>query len=159
MKLRISTWRITWRFLIVYFVIASIVFLTTFGVFFYMDENTGAWIPYEMGVTQFLIIGVLLAVFFATYIPSLLFYYYIIEDKYFVMKRYGKEFQFEYKNIEFIDIEQSKKKGMIIFYSSKAKMRYMLGDKEGKVLETLIKKCPETMSVEEFRKRHPEERY
>lgn len=75
------------------------------------------------------------------------------------MKRVGKDYQFDYNNIYFIDIEKSKKKKMVIFYSSKAKMRYMLGDKDGVLLETLIKKCPKTMSVEEFRRRHPEEKY
>ena len=48
---------------------------------------------------------------------------------------------------------------MIIFYSTKAKMRYMLGDNDGKVLETLIKKCPNILTKEEFRRRHPEESY
>ena len=75
------------------------------------------------------------------------------------MKRYFKEYLFDYDKIEFIDIEQSKKKDMVIFYSSTAKMKYLLADKEGKLLEALIKKCPNTLSVEEFRRKHPEEKY
>ena len=142
-----------------FFVIAAIVFLATLGVYFDIDLENGVWTPKAFGFSQIFVIVVLGVVFIFSYVSSLMFYYYIIEDKYFVMKRFGKEYQFEYKNIEFIDIEQSKRKGMLIFYSRTAKMRYMLGDKEGKVLETLIKKCPETMSVSQFRAAHPEERY
>ena len=81
-----------------------------------------------------------------------------MESKYFIQKKFGREYQFDYSNIEFIDVENSKKKKMIIFYSKTAKMRYMLGDKDGVVLDTLIKKCPNVMSVEEFRRKHPEEK-
>ncbi len=96
---------------------------------------------------------------FSMLIPSLISYYYIVEDKYFIMKKFGKEYQFDYANIEFIDIEESQKKKMVIFYSPKSKTRYLLGDKDGKLLETLIKKCPPTISVNEFKRKHPEERY
>lgn len=159
MKLRIGTWRITWRFLLIYFVITIIVLLAATGLYFDIDFENGVWTPKAFGFSQIFLIAILGVVFVITYVSSLLFYYYIIEDKYFIMKRFGKEIQFEYKNIEFIDVERSKRKGMVIFYSSTARMRYMLGDKEGKLLETLIKKCPETMSVQQFRARHPEERY
>ena len=111
------------------------------------------------GASQTIFVVIFGVIFVATYIPSVTSFYYIIEDYHFIMKRVGKDYQYDYKNIEFIDIEKSKKKKMVIFYSSKAKMRYMLGDKDGVLLETLIKKCPNTMSVEEFRRRHPEEKY
>lgn len=159
MILRIKTWRITWRFLLVYFVISAIVFAASISLFFNIDYETGVWTAKEFGFSQILIISILVAVFVISYIPIIRFYYYIVEDKYFVVKRFGKEIQYEYKNIEFIDINESKRKGMVIFYSKTAKMRYMLGDKDGVLLETLIKKCPETMSVPQFRARHPEERY
>ena len=93
------------------------------------------------------------------FIPALSSYYYVCESKYFIMRRFGKEYEFDYKNIEFIDIELSKKKNKVIFYSTKAKMKYLLGDKEGKLLETLIKKCPDTLTVDQFRMKHPEEKY
>ena len=159
MKLRVAPWRIVWRFLVVFLVITIILFLSTSAVYFDIDLETWTWTPKPWEFSQVFIIIVLGVVFVTFLVMSLLFYYYKIEDKYFIMKRFGKEYQFEYKNIEFIDIEKSKKKGQVIFYSKTAKMRYMLGDKDGILLETLIKKCPETMSVEDFRRRHPEERY
>ena len=111
------------------------------------------------GVGQTIFVSIFGALFLIAYIPSLRCFYFVVEDKYFILKRVGKDYQFEYKNIEFIDVEESERKGMIIFYSSTAKMRYMLGDKNGMVLKTLIEKCPKAMSKEEFRRRHPEEKY
>ena len=98
-------------------------------------------------------------VIIGVYIFSVVSYYYVIEDKYFVVKKFGREIEFNYDNIEFIDFAQSEKKRQVIFYSTKGKMRFLLGDKEGKLLETLRKKCPNTLTVSEFRSKHPEERY
>ena len=157
MKYRVSAWRITWRFLIIYFVILVVAFGASIGAFFTFTEE-GAIVPRDWGTSQTVFFAIFGGLFFVTYIPSLICFYYIVEDKYFILKRIGKDYQYDYANIEFIDIEASKRKGMIIFYSTKAKMRYMLGDKEGKVLETLIKKCPNILTKEEFRRRHPEEK-
>ena len=159
MIVKVHPWRITWRFLVVYFVIALALLASTSTVFFEIDFANGVFTPKEMGANQIIIIVFLVVLFVGLYVPSLLFFYYKIEKDYFVMKRLGTEFIFNYQNIEFIDIETSKKKKMVIFYSSKAKMRYLLGDKNGVLLKTIIKKCPNTMSISEFRQKHPEERY
>ena len=156
MVVRVALWRITWRFLIVYLVFLTIGFLSFFGMFFGFDGGFHAK-PWSLNQTLFFVIFAV--IFLITYIPSVTCFYFIIEDDHFTQKRIGKDYQFEYKNIEFIDIEKSQKKKMVIFYSSTAKMRYMIGDKNGVLLETLIKKCPKVMSVEEFRRRHPEEKY
>lgn len=158
MKYRVSAWRITWRFLIIYLVILVVAFLAAFSLFFSFTEE-GKVIVNEWGISQTLFVIIFAVVFVVTYVPSLRCFYFIVEDKSFILKRIGKDYEYEYANIEFIDIEESERKGMVIFYSSKARMRYMLGDKNGEVLKILIKKCPNIMSVEEFRRRHPEERY
>lgn len=155
---RVSAWRITWRFLIVYFVVLVVAFLSSFGAFFGMNESGVLYVK-EFGAGQIIFISIFSALFLIAYIPSLRCFYFVVEDKYFILKRIGKDYQFDYENIEFIDVEESERKGMIIFYSSKAKMRYMLGDKDGMVLKTLVEKCPKVMTKEEFRRRHPEERY
>lgn len=156
---RISTWRITWRFLLVFLVLFVVAFLSATTLFFNFDLENGIMYPKEWGVGQTVFLVVFAVLFVATYIPTIRCFYYVIEDKYFLQKRIGKDLEFTYANIDFIDIEESKRKNMIIFHTAKAPTKYMLGDKDGKVLETLIKKCPNTMSVEEFRRRHPEERY
>ena len=84
---------------------------------------------------------------------------YVIEDKYFAVRRLKKEYVYDYNSIIFIDFEASKRKKMVILYTKKSGMKYMLGDKDGKLLETLEKKCPNTMSVSEFRRTYPQARY
>ena len=157
MKLKIGVWRITWRYLVVFLVIFLIAFGTCFSVFFEITD-TGV-VPREFGSSQIIFLVIFFGIFIVTYILSLIGFYYVVEDKYFSVKKFGKEITYDYQNIEFIDIETSKRKKQVIFYSKVARMRYMLGDKNGVLLETLIKKCPNIMSVEEFRRRHPEERY
>ena len=158
MKYRVSAWRITWRFLIIYLVILVVAFLSAFSLFFSFTEE-GKVIVNEWGISQTLFVIIFAVVFVVTYVPSLRCFYYIVEDKSFILKRIGKDYEYEYANIEFIDIDESNKKKQVIFYSPKSGMRYLLADKENKLLETLIKKCPPTMSKEEFRQKHPEEKY
>ena len=158
-KYRVASWRIIWRFLLTLLIIYIALFLALSSLFFTIDFSNGQISVVEWDYRQPLFIGLCGGIGIAIIIPSLLSYYYYIEDKYFIMKKFGKEYQFDYKNIEFIDVEESKRKNMAIFYSSKAKMRYLLGDKDGVLVDTLIKKCLNTMSREEFRRKHPEERY
>ena len=159
MKLRVKPWRLIWRFLVVLAVIYVAFFGLFFNMFFSIDTTSFAITPRPWDFKQPLLIAGIFAICLGAFIPSFTSYYYICESKHFIMKKYGKEYEFDYANIEFIDIEQSKKKQMVIFYSNKAKMRYLLGDKDGVLLDTLIKKCPKTMSVEQFRQTHPEEKY
>ena len=157
MKLKIKTWRITWRFLLA----ALFVLIAIFGMgqrlFFGMKDGRIVMIPWD--IRQFLLISVYLGSSIAFYIISLTSCYYVIEKDHFISRKFGRTLEFQYKNIEFIDIAESERKELVIFYSSKAKMRYLLGDKDGVLLKTLIKKCPDTLTVEEFRKKHPEEKY
>lgn len=90
---------------------------------------------------------------------SLFGYYYVIEKDHFLVYKLGRVFQYDYKNIMFIDVEKSKKENVITFYTPKAKMQYLLKDRQGLLLETLLKKCTNTVSLEEFRRLHPEEKY
>ena len=159
MKYRPKIWSITWRYLILAFVLAAVVYAFTFGLFIGNDPETGRPFFIPWGFSQYFIVTLVPTVLIGFYILSITLYYYKIDDYSFSMFRYGKEFVFEYKNIEFIDIEEGKRKNQVIIYTPKSRTRYMLGDKNGILLETLIKKCPKTLTVEEFRKKHPEERY
>lgn len=129
-------------------------------MFFTIDPANNMQItPVVWDFKQPLIIVGIFVVSLIAFIPAITSYYYTVEKKCFIMRKYGKEYEFEYANIEFIDIEESKRKKMVIFYTKTAKTRYLLGDKDGVLLDTLIKKCPNIMSVEEFRRAHPEEKY
>lgn len=158
MVLKIHPWRITWRYLLVYIVILAIAFGSCFSIFFKVDEN-GSISFASFGISQGIFIAIFAGLFIATYLMALFGQKYIVEDKYFIVKRLTREYQYDYSNIVFIDIEKSKRKNMVILFSKKSGLRYLLGDKEGKLLETLIKKCPNTMTIEEFRRAYPQERY
>ena len=159
MKLRVDPWRLIWRFLIVLLVIYVVAFAFFFTSFFKVDFSSWHIEPVVWDFRQPLIIAGIFAVGVAMFIPAIASSYYVVEKHSFIVKKYGRETEYDYANIEFIDVETSKKKKMVIFYSKVAKMRYLLGDKNGVLLDTLIKKCPETMSLAEFRRRHPEEKY
>ena len=158
MVLKIHPWRITWRYLLVYIVILAIAFGSCFSIFFKVDEN-GSISFASFGVSHGIFIAVFVGLFIATYLMALFGQKYIVEDKYFIVKRLTREYQYDYSNIIFIDVDQSKRKNMVILFTKKGGLRYLLGDKEGKLLEILIKKCPNTMTVEEFRRAYPQERY
>jgi len=159
MKLRIAAWRLIWRFLVVILIIyvVALGFLSYF--FLTIDQETNSIVFLPFGINQIIILVGMFVLGVIAFIPSLTSCYYVVEKKSFTMRRYWKIYEFSYANIEFIDIEESKRKKMVIFYASTCKTKYLLGDKKGILLETLIKKCPNTMSVEEFRRRHPEEKY
>ena len=160
MKVRASIWQITWRYL-VFSLIALLILVGSFFTSIFMqvsDKGQFVFIT-QWGFAQYFFVIVIPLVLIFFYFFATFTYYYVIEDKYFTMKRMGREYVFEYKNIEFIDIETSKRKHQVIFYAPKCRTRYLIGDKEGKLLQTLIKKCPNTLTVEEFRRAHPEERY
>lgn len=157
MVVRIHPWRITWRYLLVFAIIFVITFSASFRLFFLPGEG-GLYVR-PFGLPQGMFIGAFFILFLVTYLLALLGQKYIIEDKFFIVKRLSKEFQYDYANIIFIDIEQSKKKKMVIIFTKKSGLKYLLGDKEGKLLETVIKKCPKTLTVEEFRRAYPHERY
>ena len=157
MVVRIHPWRITWRYLLVFTIIFGIAFASSFSLFFVVADGQVYARPFETG--QAIFVGVFAITFLATFLMALFGQYYIIEDKYFIVKKLGKEYVYDYSSIIFVDINESKRKKMLIIFTKKSGMKYFLGDKEGKLLETVIKKCPNTMTLEEFRRAYPKERY
>ena len=159
MIVKVDTWRITWRYLIAALVFIIAMFGITSGMFMGYSRETNTFYTYPIGPTQIIILVLIFVLPIVFYFITIKNYYYIIENKSFIIKKYGKTLEFDYKNIQFIDIDESKRKGQVIFYAPTCRTKYLLGDKNGLLLETLIKKCPPTMSVHEFKMKHPEERY
>ena len=157
-KYRPHPWRLIWRFLIVFLVLFTIFFIMSFNTYVGVDDEGHIFLRH-WEATQYIFFFLILALGVGTFIPSLTSCYYLIDNNSFTFKKYGKTLEFKYDNIEFVDIETSKRKNQVIFYSKTAKMRYLLNDKEGVLLDTLIKKCPNTLTLEEFRKKHTEEKY
>ena len=159
MKVRPSIWSITWRYLIVAVIVSAAAFGMFFSIFFNINQETGAVTLAPWGVSHYLFVIVMGVSLIGIYIFSITTYYYVIDKASFTVKRYGKAVEFDYRNIEFIDEHESRRKRQVIFYSPKGRMRYLIADKKGLLLETLLKKCPKSLSIEEFRRKHPEERY
>ena len=158
MKLRISAWRLIWRFLLAMLVIYTMAFLVLMGIFFEINFEPFYMKPNPWGAAQTVLTVLLGVLGIAAFLPSL-FTYYQIEKKSFIMWKYFKVYEFEFANIEFVDFDESRRKGMVVFYSKKAKMRYLLSDKNGELLKAIEHNCKNLLTVEEFRKKHPEEKY
>ena len=154
MKLKPNAWRLIWRFLILLIVLYAVFFLAT--MFLFIDFSKGTFYP--IGSTQIILLILVAGLSIVAFIPAITSYYYTIEDKYFVVKKYGKTYEFSYENIIFIDEENSEKKKMVIFYSKTNKMNYLFRDANNVLYPTLLKKCKNLMSKEEFYRSHPEER-
>ena len=159
MKLRVHPWRLIWRFLVALAVIYVVAFGAFISMFFTVNFSNWTFTPVTWDYRQPLLLAGIFVIGTGMFIPALVSSYYICEKHSFIMKRYWKVYEFDYENIKFIDIDESKRKGMVIFWSTTARTKYLLGDKDGVLLDTLIKNCPNIMSKEEFRRAHPEERY
>ena len=61
-----------------------------------------------------------------------------------------------YSDIVYIDIEKSKKKKTLIFVTNKGHVRYLVLDKEQILLDTLIEKCNNLLTLEKLKKKYPE---
>ena len=157
-KLRVSFFSILWRFLLVFLAICVVAYFGLAGVFVSYNVETGVVFNAWQG-EQILVASLIVVVSIGLLIASYFSYYYVIEKDHFICVKLGRTFQYDYKNIVFIDVDKSKKQDTITFYMSTAKMQYLIHDKGHVLLETMLKKCPELMSVEEFRTRHPEEKY
>lgn len=123
---------------------------------FIFDPLTGELAKWDY--RQWAIIGAVFVTALASFLPSIKYYYYTIESDCFTMRKYTKTYEFKYSNIEYLDEEESQKKGKIIFYSKGSKMHYLLGDKNGEVLKAILKRAKHLKSREEFYRTHPEER-
>ena len=115
MVVKIHPWRITWRYLIVFAIVFIIAFFACFGVFFDIGDS-GITVA-SFGISQGIFIGVAVVSFVLLYLLALNGQKYIIESKYFIVKRLAREYQYDYSSILFVDKEQSEKKKMVIIFT------------------------------------------
>ena len=126
MKYRPKIWSITWRYLILAFVLAAVVYAFTFGLFIGNDPETGRPFFIPWGFSQYFIVTLVPTVLIGFYILSITLYYYKIDDYSFSMFRYGKEFVFEYKNIEFIDTLQKVVLAICLVIKTESYLKHLL---------------------------------
>lgn len=153
MKLKVKPWRLIWRFLLTLLVIYLFIFLFSFQMFV---DVAGHLVPWNY--RHYLLVFGVLGASIISFIPSLFNYYYTLESDCFTLRKYSKIYEFKYSNIEYLDEENSLKKGKIIFYSKGSKMHSLLSDKNNLVIREIKKRAKHLKSKEQFLLEHPEER-
>ena len=144
-KLTINPWRI-FKIFALTFVVLEIVFYVTFqgvnGVFWPFDKSFYFYTP-ALFVAA-IVFGVM----------SITSTYYEIHGATFIHSKMGKVVEYTFNNIIYIDEEFSEKKKMMRFFTKDGKEHLLVFDKEGKLYETALEKCP-LISKEEFQRRFP----
>ena len=145
MKLPVDRKRTIITFLIVDLIFAVLLFASSFWVFLFE----------KWGIYQWLIIALFVVVSIIMLVLSLTRNFYVIENKYLVVVKGSKNMYYYYTDVVYIDRARSERKRVLTFYTNKGHSRYLPFDKNGKIYETMIKKCHNLLSDEEFHSRYP----
>lgn len=156
-KYRVGFFPIFWRFILVFVFILVAAYFAFAGIF--VKYDTSGVIFLEWKAEQIITFIIIVVLGISVFILSLFSYYYVFENNCFLLVKFGKTYQYDYKNIIFVDFEKAKKQDTITLYTKNAKMQYLLHDKNHKLIEELEKRCNNLLSVDEFRRLHPEEKY
>ena len=144
-KLTINPWRI-FKIFGLAFLVLEIIFYITFqgvnGTFWPLDKSFYFYTP-ALFVAA-IVYGVL----------SVTSTYYEINGPVFIHSKMGKVVEYSFNNIIYIDEAFSEQKKMMRFFTKEGKEHLLVFDKEGKLYETALKKCP-LISKEEFQRRFP----
>ena len=145
MKVPVDRKRTIITFLIADLIFAVLLFLSCVYLFLFQ-----AW-----SVTQWLIIGLFVIFSVFMLVMSLTRNFYVIESKYLVVVKGNKNMYYDYADVVYIDREKSEKKKVLTFCTNKGHTRYLPFDKEGKIYKTMINKCHNVLSEEEFHTQYP----
>lgn len=142
-KLRISSKRIVFIFIVLFFVFEAI--------FYFSFQRDGLW-PFDISF-YFYTPALLLSSAFFCYI-SITKTYYIIDKQKIQHFKMGKQYQYKWSEIIYIEEEWSKRHKMLLFYQADGHPKYLAFDKKGVIWEYAIK-YSHLISTEEFRERFP----
>ena len=142
-KLYISKKRIIFLF-IAFFIVLEVIFYFSFqqGDFFPFNTSFYIYTPLLLGLTIFLIV------------ISITQTYYVLSKNKIVHVKMGKVFEYEFKDIIFIDEEWSRKHKMLLFYKNNGHSYYLAFDKDGLIFEYALN-YSHLISEEEFINRFP----
>ena len=144
MKLKIAPLRVVVMWLIVLVAIAGIILLSFTSIFFT-----------KWGLLQIMITVGYVAIMVTILIFALNGYYYIIEKDRLIVKKFNKELIFPYKNIVYIDEEESIKTKIVTMVTNKGDVIYLNFDKKGILFKTLVEKCKNVTPKEEAKRKYP----
>lgn len=148
MKLVVDRRRTILTFIIVFLVMGAALFGICFWIF----------LDFPWDFRQPLIIAFWIVSSIVFLVLSLTKNYYVLEKKYLVVKRYTKELVYYFSDVLYIDEEQSIKKKTIHFYTRQGHARYLSFDRQGIIYKTMLEKCTNRLSKEEFEKGYPDVR-
>ena len=124
---------------------AVLVFLGFYQIF--VTSNWTAIQPILIMVYLTICICIFVAVYFN--------HYYEVTNKEVIVKRLGKLLHYRFNEILYIDEEQSRKKKTVTFVTSRGDAVYLTYDKEGKLIEILLKECKNLITLDELKARFP----
>ena len=145
MVVRIPAKRIVLMWLAVFIVMAGIVSLAFFNLFY-----TNKW-----GVMQPVIIGVYTLIMAVILVLSLATQYYEINKKDITEAKFGKKYTYFYSDIIYIDEKEASKSKTLCFVTNRGIVKYLTFDKEGKIYEAAKSKCKNLISLEEVKAKFP----
>ena len=146
MKLKISPIRTILTFFAAFILLGSVLFAICFNIF----------LTFPWDFKQPLIIGLFLVSSIFFLVISLTANYYVVNKKYIEVKRLTKKLIYYYSDVIYIDEEKSKKKKMVHFYTRQGHPRYLTFDQKGIIYDTMIERCKNRLSKEDFERLHPD---
>ena len=69
--------------------------------------------------------------------------------------RFTKELVYEFNDILYIDEEYTKKHKTLLFYTNKGDSRFLILDKENIIYTTLLNKCKNLLTRDQFHTKFP----
>ena len=142
-KLHISSKRIILIYSVVFIVLEAIFYISfQQGNFWPLSTSFYFYTPLILGVVIFMIV------------LSIKQTYYLLDKSKIVHVKMGKEFEYYFKDIIFIDEKWSRKHKMLLFYKENGHPYYLAFDKEGKIFEYALN-YSHLISEKEFLARFP----
>lgn len=145
MKVRIPAKRILLMWLVVFIVMAVIICLAFFNLFFLTKWTY--WQPIVISAYVLIMIVILFI--------SLNTQYYEINKKDLTEVKFGKKYTYFYSDVVYIDVEQSKKDKILCFVTNRGIVKYLTFDKDGKIFEAFLNKCKNLLTLQEVKAKFP----
>ena len=146
MKVPVDRKRTLLIFFIADLVLALALFLSCLNLFLFQ----------KWGVVQILIIALFVIISVTMLVLSLTRNFYVIESKYLVVVKGYKEMYYHYKDVVYIDKEQSEKRRVLCFFTNKGHARYLPFDKKGEIYQAMCQKCHGLLSRDDFISQYPD---
>ena len=145
MRVKISWKKILLMWLGVFFLLAPVISLMFFNLFYLTKWD----------YRQIIIISVYVVVMVVILILSINTQYYEINKKDITECKYGKKYTYFYSDIIYVDIENSKRSKTLTFVTKYGHVKYLTFDKEGKIFDAVINRCKNLITLQEVKTKFP----